>query len=103
MLKQIEIDFTHTVHQSENNRESEMWLEENYERLNDQCKRLLKIFLNGGRFTVLELMTKHFIGDPRRRIKDLRDDEIINKHYRINDKRLENGCKEYWIEKIVCV
>jgi len=101
MLKQLDI-FTDSVHHSENNRESELWLEDNYERLTDQCRKLFKMFIDnmGIHYTNLSITHKTGILDPRARIRDLRNNKELSKKYIIKDKRIEGRQKEYWLEKI---
>lgn len=80
------------VHVLENNRESKMILEANRERLENQCAKVLRLFREGKRLTVLDAMVNHGIGDLRRRVKDLKESGFT-----IQSKMIGHGYKEYWI------
>ena len=92
MTIQPELDFTAVVHTKENNRQSEGILDANYELFNAQCKKVLNALKTGRKLTVMEMMVEFGIGDPRRRIKDLRDKGI-----EIKDEIHDTRFKKYFI------
>lgn len=75
----------------ENNSHSQAILEANIDRFEGQCKTILKLLKEGGRLTVRDMVLMG-IGDPRRRIKDLRDNGI-----EIKDELKEKRFKEYYL------
>ena len=82
------------LHQSENNRQSQLILEENRERLNNQCRKVLTLLEQGKRLTVVDAVMFYQIGDLRRRVKDLRDFGI-----QVKDRHIGGGRKEYFLEQ----
>lgn len=52
-----------------------------------------KLFLSGGKFTAKELNSLAGTNDARKLISVLRNDE----GWKIEDCRLSNGCKLYWL------
>lgn len=54
-----------------------------------------KLFLSGGKFTAKELNSLVGTNDARKLISVLRNDE----GWHIEDCRLSNGCKLYWLAK----
>ncbi len=89
---QQSIDFDKILHQKENNKFSQEILEDNSERLSNQCRTVLDLLKLGNRLTVRSAMIFHNIGDLRRRIKDLRDAGID-----IKSKMIGKGFKEYYL------
>lgn len=70
MNQQLNIDFTVTRH---NNRESEMFYEENMDRFSDQCKKVWRLLKEGDRLTVYDAVLLHWINSLPRRVKDIND------------------------------
>lgn len=91
-MQQLEIDWNNVVHGNENNRHSESILIEQYERLNNNCKRLYDALRSGGRWTGKRIVTELDMMEYRRRIADLRDAGV-----KIEENILSNGSKEWWI------
>jgi hypothetical protein len=76
---QTEIDFTNCVHGRENNRESQQILEDQYERLNNNCRRLYDALKSGGAWSGHRIIHELNMIEYRRRIKDLREAGIFIK------------------------
>lgn len=93
MTYQTEIDWTNIVHGHENNVHSQLILEDQYERLSNNCKRLYDALKRGGRWSGRRIVSELGMMEYRRRIADLRDVGID-----IKFKTLSNGSKEWWIE-----
>lgn len=86
---QTELNF---LHSKENNRESQLHLEDNCYHFDGQCLKVYELLKNGFRLSVIEAMnfTPRIMSLPRR-IKDLRDRGII-----IHDEWvIVNGKKTY--------
>lgn len=96
MLKQIEIDFTHT---HENNRESLNHLNENRKKFSKQCLLVIDLLNSGEVLTVKGAMIKYNINSLPRRILDIKEKLNIQIPERWNG----NFKEWYVIEKIVCV
>lgn len=79
------------VHTKGNNRQSEQILEDNVDHMEGQCRKILWMLQGGRRLTVRDMFLMG-IGDPRRRIKDIRDKGI-----EIKDEILEGRFKVYYI------
>lgn len=93
MMQQLEIDWNNVVHGRENNRHSESILVDQYERLNNNCRRLYDALRAGGRWTGRRIVAELDMMEYRRRIADLRDAGVV-----IKERTLPNGSKEWWIE-----
>jgi hypothetical protein len=94
MFIQQTIDFSSVVHHKENNRHSEMILEENYERLNKNCKVLYDALMRGERLTGADVVTRYDMMEYRRRFKDLKDAGVP-----IQTEKLPGGSKVWFIKK----
>ena len=92
MTYQTQIDFFHT---KENNSHSQQILDDNYDRLNNQCRTVLNVLMTGRRLTVKDAMNEYGIGDLRRRVKDINDNHYIP--IRIKSDVLPGGFKEYYL------
>lgn len=68
---QSTIEFS--VHQRENNAESQDHLDINREHFSAQCKRVYDYLMNGGRLTVYSAMVDLRISSAPRRILDLKE------------------------------
>lgn len=89
---QTEIDFTKVVHTRENNRQSEVTLNEEYARLNNNCKIIYDALKRGERLTGRIIQRRFDMSEYRRRIKDLKDAGIP-----IQEKKLKGGSKEWFL------
>ena len=94
MFQQIEIDWSQVTHTKENNSHSEQILFDQYERLNHNCKLIYDALKRGERLTGREIVSRFGMLEYRRRLKDLKDAGI-----EIQEKILEGGAKQWWIEK----
>ena len=94
MPQQLEIDWNNIVHGQENNRHSQLILEEQYERLSNNCKKLYNALKSGGKWTGKRIVLELNMLEYRRRLKDLIDAGIP-----IQSRVLQDGAKEWWIEK----
>ena len=64
--------------------------------LSSKCiQQVRKLFLDGGKYTAMEINEIVGFNDARKIISVLRN----NEHWDIKDIRLDNGCKLYWLEK----
>ena len=93
-MKQMQIDWNNVVHGRENNRHSQGILEDQYPRLNKNCRALYEALLSGGKWTGKRIIRELDMLEYRRRIADLKDAGID-----IKENILANGAKEWWIEK----
>lgn len=91
-MYQTTLDFTNIVHTKENNPHSEGILFDQYERLSKNCKTLYDALKRGEKLTGWIIMTRYGMAEYRRRIKDLRDAGLV-----IQEKKLSNGCKEWFL------
>src|SRR5688572_34980 len=87
------------IHNSENNEDSQSYLNENAGRMREMCMKVLEILNKGVRLTVKDAAAKDIPSLPRR-IKDLRDHCGIKN---IQDKWVKNAegkrlYKEWWID-----
>lgn len=94
-MNQLEIDWDNIVHDKENNRHSQGILEEQYERLNKNCKVLYNALQSGGKWTGKRIINELDMTEYRRRIADLREAGV-----KIEENVLEKGIKEWWIKRI---
>lgn len=92
-MPQLAIDFTARI---ENNIQSQSILNQNKDKLNNQCQIVLDLLMKGERLTVRDAMIHYGIGDLRRRVKDLKDAAGIS----INSNTLPGGFKEYFIKTV---
>lgn len=86
------IDLNNIVHTRENNIYSETILNNNYKRLNNNCRILLDALERGERLTGLSIVKKYGMLEYRRRIKDLKESGIY-----IKERNLWLGCKEWFL------
>lgn len=84
---QLEIKFS-----PQNNRESQQILDNNIQRFSKQCETVYEALKKGEILTVRDMILKYGIGDPRRRIADLRDAGI-----EVKDELIEGRFKKYFI------
>jgi hypothetical protein len=84
---QLPIDFN----TPQNTAENQMQYDAIKHRFGAQCQRLYEWLRSGKSITVKEAMNELNIGDPRARIRDLR--EVME----IKDRLLEGRVKEYFI------
>lgn len=85
------------LHDRENNEESEKHLKENHKKFSAQCLKVLQLFLDGKRLTVLSAYSFGVSSLPRR-VLDIKENGIhVDDKWIIDDKgkRLH---KEYFIE-----
>lgn len=73
------------VHDHDNNRDSQITLEQRYEKLHKQCKKILSLLKSGVRLTVKDAILKHNIASLPRRLKDIRESDCYE------------GIKEEWV------
>lgn len=90
-MKQMEIDWNNVVHGRENNRHSQGILEDQYARLNRQCKKVYDLLKSGHRLTVRDAILNHGISSLPRRILDLKQKGIPVKD------EMKNSYKEYFL------
>jgi hypothetical protein len=76
----------------ENNPASTKILRDNVKHFSRQCIVLKEAFERGEVLTVFDIMTKYFIGDPRARIRDLRDAGVP-----VKDELIEKRFKKYYL------
>lgn len=86
MTSQLDI---FTVHQSENNPESQRHLDNNRPKFNRQCQQVFDLLMGGKVLTSYGSMVFHKIGHLARRIKDLRESGV-----RISD--CWDGGSKHW-------
>lgn len=91
---QTEINWNEIVHGKENNSHSQQILEDQYERLNNNCRKLYDALKSGGKWTGKRIIKTLDMLEYRRRIKDLKDAGI-----KINEEIIEGGSKQWWIEQ----
>jgi hypothetical protein len=91
MLQQLSIDWDNVTHQRENNSFSEQILFDQYERLNNQCKKVYDLLKSGHRLTVKDAILYHGISSLPRRILDLKEKGVP-----IKDE-MKNSYKEYFL------
>ena len=92
--QQTEFDFSH----SHNNRESELFFEENLEKFSDQCKKVYKLMKSEIRLSVKEAMVKYDISSLPRRVKDLKEDGVPVKDEWVKDRETGKRLyKEYFL------
>jgi aminoglycoside N3'-acetyltransferase len=84
---QLPIDFN----TPQNTAENQMQYDAIKHRFGAQCQRLYEWLRSGKSITVKEAMNELNIGDPRARIRDLR--EVME----IKDRLIEGRVKEYFI------
>ena len=84
---QLPIDFN----TPQNTAENQMQYDAIKHRFGAQCQRLYEWLRSGKSITVKEAMNELNIGDPRARIRDLR--EVME----IKDRLLEGRVKEYYL------
>ena len=90
MTKQLEIDWENVVQHSENNRHSEQILEQQYKRLNRNCRRLYEAMQNGEWWSGIRIVTELKMIEYRRRIADLKDNGFL-----FDEKILSDGSKKW--------
>lgn len=73
------------VHDRDNNRESQETLEQRYEKLHQQCRKIMNLLKSGVRLTVKDAILKHGIASLPRRLKDIRESNLYD------------GIKEEWV------
>lgn len=80
-----------------NQKNNSKYLEHDYTDKSTDSARLIqsvrKLFLTGGKFTAKEVNLLCHTNDARKLISTLRNDE----GWKIEDIRLSNGCKLYWL------
>lgn len=91
-MKQLEIDWNKVVHTRENNRHSEGILFNQYDRLSNNCRKVLNALRSGGKWSGRRMMIELNITEYRRRIADLKDAGL-----EIQEETLKNGTKQWWI------
>nr|DAQ34875.1 MAG TPA: helix-turn-helix domain protein [Caudoviricetes sp.] len=80
-----------------NQKNNSKYLEQDHTDKSTDSARLIqsvrKLFLSGGKFTAKEVNLLCHTNDARKLISTLRNDE----GWKIEDIRLSNGCKLYWL------
>lgn len=89
---QTKIDFSHP----HNNRESEVFFDENISKFGDQCQKVYKLLKSGVRLSVKTAMNLHDISSLPRRIKDLKDNGVDVKDEWVRDESGKRLYKEYF-------
>ena len=89
---QIKINFDEIVHSKENNRYSQGVLENEYTRLNKNCKILYDALKRGEKLTGMLVVQRYNMLEYRRRFKDLKDAGID-----IKENTLKGGIKVWYI------
>ena len=84
------IDFKNIVHGNENNRHSQQILEDQYTRLNKNCKKLYEALKSGGWWSGKRIIAELDMLEYRRRILDLKEAGI-----EIKERLVAKGCKEW--------
>lgn len=93
MKSQIEI------HDRENSKEAETFLNENRDKFSNQCLLVLKILYSGVRLTVEDALVKYKIASLPRRIGDIREAGItIVKDEWVKDENGKRLYKQWYIE-----
>lgn len=87
------------THIWENNEESQKFLEENANKFGEQCLKIMKLFYQGKKLTVLNAMNYGIASLPRR-IKDLRDRNKVTtiKDEWVYDSKGKKLYKQWFIE-----
>ncbi len=88
---QTSIDFTAITHTKENNKFSEAILDEQYERLNHNCKVIYDALKRGERLSGAVVVTKYGMLEYRRRFKSLIDAGIPVK------SEMVGNCKVWYL------
>ena len=86
------MDFSNITHTKENNRHSEQILDDNYERLNKNCKILYDALQRGERLTGAVVVTQYGMMEYRRRFADLKAAGVP-----VKDATIKGGAKEWFI------
>lgn len=92
MSNQVEINFE--VHAIENLPENQEILDSNKVHFTKQCKIVYEALKRGERLTTSIALIKYGIGDLRRRIKDLKDDNQIP----VQSEKIKGRFKEWFLE-----
>ncbi len=91
MITQPEVDFT--IHERENNLESEAILKYNHHTFSKQCRTVFEALMRGERLTTTGALIKYSIGHLPRRIKDLIDYAKVP----VKSELLKTKFKEYYL------
>lgn len=85
------------IHDRENNSESDQHLKENSKKFSAQCLKVLQLFLDGKRLTVLSAYGYGISSLPRR-VLDIKENGISVDDKWITDENGKRLHKEYFIE-----
>lgn len=80
------------VHDFDNNPESQKQLNKNRPELKTQCQRIFDLLMQGKQLTVWSMYTIYKIGDPRRRMKDLKDSGV-----EVSETKTQKGTKTWYM------
>lgn len=79
------------VHDFDNNPESQKQLDRNRSAYQNQLQKILDLLMGGKALTVFSMYTIYKIGDPRRRIKELKDSGV-----QMSDKSTKTKGTKTW-------
>lgn len=93
-MKQQELNFT--IHEVENNLESNQHLSENRKHFTEQCKKVLELLEKGIRLTTINARDYRILSLPRR-IADLKENGIVISEKWIKNSEGKRSIKEWFI------
>lgn len=100
MINQLAIEFQ--VHTHENNRESQMILQENVSHFTGQCKTVFEALMRGEVLTTSTALLKYKVGDLRARIRDIKNTVMQiggnEETFHLHEKTQSTRYKLWWMD-----